>query len=558
MSSLGIFDKKTKTCKKVAGTAEAAAIDGSMSDTSTNPVQNKVVKSYVDGRTSSVAWNNITGKPSTYTPSSHTHDDRYYTESEINTKLNNKANVFKYDFSGHDVYICLGTATLRQEGDYLILHIYSGSGCNGYIGQDRTIDVHIRTSNGRPADNGKYYIGYIESHLNGSNNCNIYVVQNSSTSFTIWIGKLNYSGKSFYEVQFPYWDSWVPAINNTSTTIPTNGVALMEKKIAYTDVATTSENGLMSKDMVTKLNGITDGANRTIVDDALSSTSTNPVQNKVVTSNLTDIRKETTVNLLNPTLQTTTEDGVTCTNNGDGTYTLNGTSTKDRWISFGGITLNPGKYKFIATENNVEVSNLCVSIKSTSIAIPGSKFTIQSKSVCNIGLSTHNETFNNILLKPMLTTNLNATYDDFVPYTGDTGRLNCDVSVLAKKIPKFVRNDSVFYSTAGHSPVITGNTAGRFSAISDEWSDDKGRVIKFKNNMDTKTHITIYANVHVHNVLFLQAYSPSGAAVEVKSPLFFYTQSSDDNPVQTIACDVTAPVGTEVSIAFNPIVIKNV
>ena len=158
----------------------------------------------------------------------------------------------------------------------------------------------------------------------------------------------------------------------------------------------------------------------------------------------------------------------------------------------------------------------------------------------------------------MITTNLNATYDDFVPYTGDTGKLNSDVSGLAKKIPTFERNDSVFNTRAGHSPVITGDTAGRFSAISDEWSDDNGRVIKFKNNMDTKTHITIYANVPIHNALFLQAYSPSGASVEVKRPLFFYTQSSDDNPVQTIACDVTAPVGTEVSVAFNPIVIKNV
>ena len=40
----------------------------------------------------SVAWNNVSGKPSSYTPSSHTHDDRYYTESEIDTKLSGKAN----------------------------------------------------------------------------------------------------------------------------------------------------------------------------------------------------------------------------------------------------------------------------------------------------------------------------------------------------------------------------------------------------------------------------------------------------------------------------------
>ena len=51
MSSLGIFDKETKTYKKVADLSKPAVIDSSMSDTSTNAVQNKVAKSYVDGRT---------------------------------------------------------------------------------------------------------------------------------------------------------------------------------------------------------------------------------------------------------------------------------------------------------------------------------------------------------------------------------------------------------------------------------------------------------------------------------------------------------------------------
>ena len=39
----------------------------------------------------SVAWNNVSGKPSSYTPSSHTHDDRYYTESEVNSLLGGKS-----------------------------------------------------------------------------------------------------------------------------------------------------------------------------------------------------------------------------------------------------------------------------------------------------------------------------------------------------------------------------------------------------------------------------------------------------------------------------------
>lgn len=51
---------------------------------------------------------------------------------------------------------------------------------------------------------------------------------------------------------------------------------------AGTAVATTSANGLMSATDKTKLDGVEAGANKTIVDDAMSDTSTNPVQNKAV------------------------------------------------------------------------------------------------------------------------------------------------------------------------------------------------------------------------------------------------------------------------------------
>lgn len=72
--------------------------------------QGKVLKGLVDGKANSShthtwsqvtgapstatrwpSWGEVTGKPSSFTPSSHTHDDRYYTESEINSKLAAKA-----------------------------------------------------------------------------------------------------------------------------------------------------------------------------------------------------------------------------------------------------------------------------------------------------------------------------------------------------------------------------------------------------------------------------------------------------------------------------------
>lgn len=47
-------------------------------------------------------------------------------------------------------------------------------------------------------------------------------------------------------------------------------------------LASASSNGLMSSDQYTKLKGIDSGANKTTVDTALSSSSVNPVQNKIV------------------------------------------------------------------------------------------------------------------------------------------------------------------------------------------------------------------------------------------------------------------------------------
>ena len=50
--------------------------------------------------------------------------------------------------------------------------------------------------------------------------------------------------------------------------------------------ATTSAAGFMTAAMVTKLNGIATGANKTTVDSSLSTSSTNPVQNKVIATAL--------------------------------------------------------------------------------------------------------------------------------------------------------------------------------------------------------------------------------------------------------------------------------
>ena len=60
----------------VAAGSNHVTVDAELSTTSTNPVQNKVIKSALDGKSN-------TG---------HTHDDRYYTKMEVNTKLDGKSN----------------------------------------------------------------------------------------------------------------------------------------------------------------------------------------------------------------------------------------------------------------------------------------------------------------------------------------------------------------------------------------------------------------------------------------------------------------------------------
>lgn len=48
-----------------------------------------------------VDWSKVQNKPSSYAPASHTHDDRYYTESEVNTKLANYQPKGNYAAASH-------------------------------------------------------------------------------------------------------------------------------------------------------------------------------------------------------------------------------------------------------------------------------------------------------------------------------------------------------------------------------------------------------------------------------------------------------------------------
>lgn len=151
------------------------------------------------------------------------------------------------------------------------------------------------------------------------------------------------------------------------------------------------------------------------------------------------LRKETTINLLNPTLETTTKNGVTCTNNGDGTYTLNGTASADanfflqgRYENQTPIINKVGRFKLVPLSGTYVNLRVQIYHNVTALTVTDNIVTVTQDTLITLFnvQTVEGVTYNNEIIKPMLTTNLSATYDDFVPYTGDTGSLNGDVADL--------------------------------------------------------------------------------------------------------------------------------
>ena len=151
-------------------------------------------------------------------------------------------------------------------------------------------------------------------------------------------------------------------------------------------------------------------------------------------------------NLLNPTLATTTVNGITCTNNGDGTITLNGTASASANATFRVSQLEIQKYlgktlrlvgcpkngsettyHIFFTDNQNSNSSL------TDLGEGATKIVEQWGSseywVCYITIVS-GVTVSNLVFKPMITEDLIATYDDFVPYTGEGDTLAEDVAEL--------------------------------------------------------------------------------------------------------------------------------
>lgn len=91
----------------------------------------KIVKWFSDLKevafTGKIPWSDVTGKPSTYAPSSHTHDDRYYTENEVDNIADGvKGSAFTYTNNGIENLKRLITRSYT-DADTNILNTCNGS-----------------------------------------------------------------------------------------------------------------------------------------------------------------------------------------------------------------------------------------------------------------------------------------------------------------------------------------------------------------------------------------------------------------------------------------------
>ena len=159
-------------------------------------------------------------------------------------------------------------------------------------------------------------------------------------------------------------------------------------------------------------------------------------------------------NLLNPTAQTQTINGVTFTNNGDGTYTVNGTASADTPFHFAklndtsilknaklvGCPVGGSGMKFLMLATTFNGSTFVKDHIDDGSGVILSNIPSEATNIRFSFVISHGYTANNLLFKPMFTTDLNATYDDYVPYTGGGGRLNEDVARLNSNLSSQVHD----------------------------------------------------------------------------------------------------------------------
>ncbi|EGP5093494.1 hypothetical protein DSH86_11850 [Enterococcus faecium] len=170
------------------------------------------------------------------------------------------------------------------------------------------------------------------------------------------------------------------------------------------------------------------------------------------TKNIDELKKQTLYNMVNTTAKSKTLNGVTLTNNNDGTYTVNGTASVDTLfhlndVSYFEKSVDSGIYKVLGCPQNGGESTyyLETAFKNVKGEVKANRKDIGNGTeplyleepmvsmYLAIGIKA-GQTVNQLVFKPMFTKNLDTTYNDFVGYTGENDKLNKNVAEIQKKL----------------------------------------------------------------------------------------------------------------------------
>lgn len=234
----------------------------------------------------------------------------------------------------------------------------------------------------------------------------------------------------------------------------------------------------------------------------IATNTTNIATNK---ANIANLNNATRINLLNPTLQTQTLNGVTCTNNGDdGTYTLNGTATDQvQFMFLNDITYSMLDKKILGCPSGGSRDTYCILVSmydENGNYLNGAYDIGNGVRIYNDNpryavsiLIRKNKTCNNLLFKPMITTNLNATYDDFVSYE-DSLATNKVISTKPITLGTTWEQDTTngYYTqsiicsgiNSKDNPTIDVALSGTLTEMQSQ-QDDWGKILKVETSTDT-------------------------------------------------------------------------
>jgi hypothetical protein len=226
----------------------------------------------------------------------------------------------------------------------------------------------------------------------------------------------------------------VPITHVYDTLSVINNTGLLDGQILYTTDQTV--NKIFADVKVNNiLRRIEIGGTNTI-DTVLDQTSGHAIANSAVAK----LAQTVHTNLLNLTYDTSTVNGVVITHNSDNTYTLSGTATG--WVTPDICTVDVVEgvsYRLVGCPSGGSGTTYRMGLytnESSPSAIiqdlgTGRNWVSDRTATLKIRIviQPNYAISGSLLFKPMLTTDLSATYDDFVQYSGD-GELNQNMAEL--------------------------------------------------------------------------------------------------------------------------------